>query len=541
MEFAFVSVFLMLLLFGIIEMGRLLFAYSVVSNAAQEGTRYAITRPRDLMNRSAAATRIAMGTAVPTQLVVPDGSCNIYDNARSEVWGVSRSDIVLNVTYENASATPLAASSLNNVEDSDNYYEKVARQGNRVTVEASYKFNFIVPLIGQFAPNGIDVKMSAARSILNNGEGSFSCNVNYEPAPVPPTATNTVAPTNTLTAPEASATANAAASSTQAANAAATSTQLANAAASATQAAMAVTFTPTPTASRTRTSTTVPTATQTPTNTATPTPTPENRLFFSSIDVYKANGNNKGLDVVVYVTDQKGQYVSDAVITFTGSSLVGQNYTGILPSVGGGRYQICDWKMYSGGAGDVTVTVKATKASHQEANGSATNQTGAFCSTTPTSTSTPTRTPTSTNTATPTNTATYTPTNTPTPNPSITGTPTGTPTSPPTLTPRPSATATPAACPYTVTVNAYKAPTNARAYVRVQVMDALNRKVAGSQVSVRIRGEVRRGQTDSAGNLCLVFNKHLGNSVDGDVSVSGPQCYVFNQPFTTSTSGVPCQ
>src|SRR4028118_791640 len=67
-EFAFVSVFLMLLLFGIIEMGRLLFAFSVVSNAAQEGTRYAITRPRDYINRSAAATRIAMGTPIPTQL-----------------------------------------------------------------------------------------------------------------------------------------------------------------------------------------------------------------------------------------------------------------------------------------------------------------------------------------------------------------------------------------------------------------------------------------------------------------------------------------
>ncbi|HEX8598516.1 MAG TPA: TadE family protein [Chloroflexia bacterium] len=505
-EFAFVSVFLMLLLFGIIEMGRLLFAFSVVSNAAQEGSRYAITRPRDLMNQSAAATRIAMGTAVPTQLVVSDGSCNIYDNARGEVWGVSRSDIVLNVTYENASATPVAASSLNNNENSSNYYKKVARQGNRVTVEASYRFQFIVPLISQFAPNGIDVKMSAARSILNNGEGTLNCAVNYEPAPVPPTATNTSVPTNT-TMP------------------------------SSTPTRTAIVPTATRTATSVFTSTPTHTATNTATRTATPTSSPVAKLVFASIDAYKLNGNEP-LDVVVWLVDQNGQYVTDALFVYIrATARVGQPEVITLDNMGNGSYRKCAWSKFNGNEGDVTVEAFARKLGYQDGVGSTTHKVGSYCGVTPTATSTPTK------TATPT----FTPSNTPTINASVTSTntplPTNTftPTPPPTLTPEPTSTPTPAACPYTVSVTAYKATGNQRAYVSVQVTDALNKKVAGSEVSAVIGGETRRGTTDSAGNLCLVFNKRLGNSVSGQVSVSGPQCYVFNQSFTSSTSGVPCQ
>jgi hypothetical protein len=109
------------------------------------------------------------------------------------------------------------------------------------------------------------------------------------------------------------------------------------------------------------------------------------------------------------------------------------------------------------------------------------------------------------------------------------------------LTPFPSSTPTPVACPYSVSVSAYKASGNQRPYVKVQVTDALGRKVSGATVSGVIRGEVRRGTTDNAGNVCLLFNKYLGTSVGGTINVSGAECSVANLPFTTSTSGSPCQ
>ena len=71
-EFAFVSSLLFVFLLGIVEMGRLMFTYSAISNAAQEGARYGITRPRDIISAPAAtATAAAGGAAYLPQQVVP--------------------------------------------------------------------------------------------------------------------------------------------------------------------------------------------------------------------------------------------------------------------------------------------------------------------------------------------------------------------------------------------------------------------------------------------------------------------------------------
>lgn len=44
-EFALIGIILFTLFAGIFDAGRLLLTYSVVSNAAQEGSRYGIVRP----------------------------------------------------------------------------------------------------------------------------------------------------------------------------------------------------------------------------------------------------------------------------------------------------------------------------------------------------------------------------------------------------------------------------------------------------------------------------------------------------------------
>src|SRR5205085_4379278 len=87
-EFALISLFLFTLMFGVIEAGRFLFVYNIISNSAQEGVRYAIIRPRDLFSASEAATRVAQGTPVPTYVVVPDGSCNVIQKTQDKVYGI---------------------------------------------------------------------------------------------------------------------------------------------------------------------------------------------------------------------------------------------------------------------------------------------------------------------------------------------------------------------------------------------------------------------------------------------------------------------
>jgi hypothetical protein len=49
-EFAFVVMFLVLVIFGVIDFARLFFAYATMSNGAREGARYGIVHPADDVN-----------------------------------------------------------------------------------------------------------------------------------------------------------------------------------------------------------------------------------------------------------------------------------------------------------------------------------------------------------------------------------------------------------------------------------------------------------------------------------------------------------
>lgn len=236
-EFALVSILLFMFLLGIIEMGRFMFTYSVVSNAAQEGSRFGIVRPRAVFDGNSRATRVALGTVVPTYIVVSNGDCNVVSKTLEKAIGLPREDIRVSVWYDNGNGTPIAVTNSN--------YESVIVKGNRVVVEASYNFQFIAPFISKFAPNGMNVKMNSARTLLTNGDGAMPpCEFSTAIAAVPPTATATHTRTATMT-------------STPTVTRTATTTLTAS-------------RTLTPTRTLTRTST--PTATRTGTPTLTPTP-----------------------------------------------------------------------------------------------------------------------------------------------------------------------------------------------------------------------------------------------------------------------------
>jgi Flp pilus assembly protein TadG len=334
-EFALISFFLFTLLLGIFEMARFLFVYSVVSNAAQEGSRYGIIRPRDVISRAAATQTVAAGGSVYiAEQVVDDGLCNVTDKTREKIWGVPRSDVKVAVWYDDGSGTPIVPTT----RTPQPYSDDAMVTGNRVIVEASYKFHFIVPFVSAFAPNGIDVKMRSARTIMNNGTSDqVPCGVNMTPAPVPttpplptplptePPAPPTVTPYVPTRTPTSTGTTTSTASPTNTP----TSTR--------THTPGSVTPSPFVPAS-TATPTITPTATRT--FTATPTPTP-GRLYITRVDAMKKTGNNKPLGIEVDVTDGTSPFVG---ATVTADVYVnGTLYVGDVPLLPlyAGTYQEC--------------------------------------------------------------------------------------------------------------------------------------------------------------------------------------------------------
>ncbi|HEX8228754.1 MAG TPA: TadE family protein, partial [Chloroflexia bacterium] len=178
-EFAFISILLFWFILGIIEMGRFLFTYSVVTNAAQEGSHFAIIRPREVV-AAAQATQVAASMAAkgtPTYvpaLVAPSYACDIRGRSVEKVMGVPRSSINIAVWYDNGNGTPVPVTQSN--------IDNVIKEGNRVVVEASYKYKFLAPFMDAFVPNGIDVKMRSARTILQNGKTQApGCTMSFTP------------------------------------------------------------------------------------------------------------------------------------------------------------------------------------------------------------------------------------------------------------------------------------------------------------------------------------------------------------------------
>src|SRR5438067_700683 len=164
-EFALIGIMLFTLLMGIIDAGRLLFTYSVVSNAAQEGSRYAIVRPRDVLDpadatkaaQNAASTPTAERHTYTTDQVVATGACNAFGKTRENAYGLTQSDVQVAMWYDAGDDTPIAIPA----SVATPYLESAAIPGNRAVVEASYHFDFIVPYFSIFMPNGITVKMRA--------------------------------------------------------------------------------------------------------------------------------------------------------------------------------------------------------------------------------------------------------------------------------------------------------------------------------------------------------------------------------------------
>ena len=189
-EFAFASVILFFLLLAIVEGSRFLYAYNVVSNAAQEGTRYGAIRPRDVLGPSE-ATRVAASQTqtpaasrvgyVPDQVLASDTRCSIFSKTRDQGWGINKQDMQVTVWYARGDGTPIPTPS----NYSTPYVPQATLPGNKIVVEANYQHTFLVPLLDRVAPNGIRVTMRSSRTILRWGDEPDNCTISAGPSPTP--------------------------------------------------------------------------------------------------------------------------------------------------------------------------------------------------------------------------------------------------------------------------------------------------------------------------------------------------------------------
>jgi hypothetical protein len=363
-EFALISILLFWFILGIIEMGRFMFTYSMVTNAAQEGSHFAVVRPREVV-AAAQATSVAVEMAAkgtPTyvpELVAPSYACDIQSKSHEKLVVIPKSMVNIAVWYDNGDGTPIPIT--------DDNIDTVIKEGNRVVVEASYKYKFLAPFMEAFVPDGVDIKMRSARTILQNGKTQATgCTVSFTPAP---TYTPQGSPTPTETAPP-SATPYVFPSETPTLTATSTGT----ATATPTTGTATPTQTPgTPTATVTGTPPTVaPTKTPTVTSTSTPTATPTPKtLIIEDVQVFYKKQNGKPVTVKVTLKSSDGQLVSDpnavvwAKVWINERSQVYVDRVD-LPIVGPGTYQECPAGHVKNGD-TVTVDIFASVPGYEDA------------------------------------------------------------------------------------------------------------------------------------------------------------------------------
>jgi hypothetical protein len=91
-EFALILPLLLLLFFGIIEVGRLMLSYNTIANAAREGARYGIVDPTNTTGIQAEALRLITGVVcrggTPPQVTIPpnppEGTIQVTVSCRFE-------------------------------------------------------------------------------------------------------------------------------------------------------------------------------------------------------------------------------------------------------------------------------------------------------------------------------------------------------------------------------------------------------------------------------------------------------------------------
>ncbi len=130
-EFALVFPLVLIITYGLIEFGRMLFIYTAVTGAAREGARYGAT----------AANYKNCG--------------GIRQAAISKAFLVAPSDVSVAISYTHAGSTPTCGAS---------YSGQDLVLGDRITVRVTANFSTIIPLPG--IPDSINIIRQSTRTLV---------------------------------------------------------------------------------------------------------------------------------------------------------------------------------------------------------------------------------------------------------------------------------------------------------------------------------------------------------------------------------------
>lgn len=133
-EFALASALFLTMLFGIVELGRCLYAYHWVSSAARLGVRYAMVRGACALDDGMPCPNCT-GNSLPCQANTDNIKNYIQNYANGLDWSQVTVTPTCYVTGSVPSAPPCGASEW-------------------IQVEVQYNFSFITPLISNLVPGG---------------------------------------------------------------------------------------------------------------------------------------------------------------------------------------------------------------------------------------------------------------------------------------------------------------------------------------------------------------------------------------------------
>ncbi len=128
-EFGVSITLLLLIIFGVMDCSRALYAYHFVSNAARDATRYAMVRGSSWNNASCTSAFSASCTA---------GSTDVTNYVKAMTpMGFSANQLLVNTTWPGTTVkgTDCSATNVNNT------------PGCVVNVQVSYTFNFVLPFL----------------------------------------------------------------------------------------------------------------------------------------------------------------------------------------------------------------------------------------------------------------------------------------------------------------------------------------------------------------------------------------------------------
>jgi Flp pilus assembly protein TadG len=135
-EYAIVVLISLMLLFGLVDFGRALYAYHFISNAAREGTRYASVRGR-----------LCNGT-FPT--ACPASSADIQNFVQNVPVGIDPAAVTVNSNFRNPNNLPVC--------NTTNDYP-----GCAIHVRVGYNFKFTFPLLPITIPMSSTSEMIISR------------------------------------------------------------------------------------------------------------------------------------------------------------------------------------------------------------------------------------------------------------------------------------------------------------------------------------------------------------------------------------------